>query len=147
MKKYIFIFVLVSLSLLCSSTVILSAEIYEYPEEIELSTNIHHINSSYIEEFVSEIIIKNVRPDDILEITFNSYKRDDFNYLKQHLKVKYSYMNSNWKEWNNLVHPLEINFNVLNNVQNVKLHIKFLVPQSIKIRRGVYSGELSLNLI
>ena len=133
-----------------------ASEIVEYPDDtIELATNIQDpLNSFEDEQGRSVIRLSDIRPDDLMEMTFEASNFENRSYIIKHLKIKYRVnigSTPQWELWNNLAQTLQINFaNYFQGNQTeseVSLNIIFVVPQSIKIRRGSYSGNISLEIL
>lgn len=141
----------------CMPNIICAAEFENYPEKnIELITNTQKTTASFKKEQGENIIIlSDISSSDILKITFQARNYEIESYMINNLVIEYKISTipfGKWKKWINLAQPLKINFDeyLKNNHQRsdeVIIKIRFLVPQSIKIRRGSYPGDIYLELL
>ena len=147
MKKYIMLLFIIFSIIVSINITATAAEIIEYPEEIELTTDLQNLSVNSVEEHICSIILEDISPVDVLKVKFYFRKKNNFDYINRHIKVKYrTNQDLNWKDWDKLRKPLKITFDNLDSKQNINLKFKFLVPQSINIRKGNYFGELCFSL-
>lgn len=147
MQKYILVVVILLLVFTTISEVY-SMEVSEFPDLINIKTDPSDCLDYETLEHVEYITVEEVAADQTLQIIFEANRRSDLKYIVDNIKIKYRISSrDDWYDWDKIDRPLLICFDHLNSAQDIGLELKLIIPQSLKVRKGCYSGQFVLEFI